>query len=66
MLCQEKTEKQKIDKSIINRYVCFLYDVWGKDIPKIYSKLMVVIQDRFIYYKEDLKYINLEINKILN
>lgn len=66
MISQEKIRKQKIDKSMINRYVCFLYDIWGKDTSKIHTKLMAVIQDRFTYDKEDLKYINYEINKILN
>jgi hypothetical protein len=43
-----------------------LYDIWGKDIAKIYTKLMVVIEGRFTYDNEDLKYIRYEINKILN
>lgn len=62
----KEIHKQHITKDIINRYVCMLYDIWGKDIAKIYSKLMAVIQGRFTYDKDDLKYINCEINKILN
>lgn len=62
----KEIQKQHITKDVINRYVCMLYDIWGKDISKIYVKLMAVIEGRFTYDKNDLKYINLEINKILN
>lgn len=62
----KEIHKHHITRDVINRYVCMLYDIWGKDIAKIYTKLMVVIEGRFTYDNEDLKYIRYEINKILN
>ena len=43
-----------------------LYDIWGKNIDKIYIKLMSVIQDRFKYSKNDLQYIDIQLKKIVS
>jgi len=65
MLNTEVVKRQDITKEIINRYICMLYDIWGKNIDKIYVKLMSVIQDRFKYSKNDLQYIETQLKKIV-
>ena len=65
MLSTEVVKKQDITKEIINRYICMLYDIWGKNINKIYVKLISVIQDRFKYNKNDLQYIDIQLKKIV-
>lgn len=62
----KELQKQRFDKSQINACCSMLFCIWGNDVETIRTKLIMQVQDKFIWEDGITEYINLEVSKISN